>query len=76
MSAIAEGDRITIGVTHTILIDGMNSWIKMEINSAVQADELFEQARERIGKLLAANIVSEIERQATVVVEANKAQRH
>ena len=72
---VSEGDRVTISATHQVRIDGMDSWIKVEINSAVREGEDGKAAIGRVGKVIAANIVNEITRQAEVIVEANKGQR-
>lgn len=71
MSDIAAGDRITIGVTHQIEIDGKDAWIKAEFNAAAQEGESPEDGFKRVGKVVARNIISIIERQAEVIVEHN-----
>lgn len=75
MSDVQAGDRITVGVTHQIEIDGKDAWIKAEFNSAAQEGETDSEAFKRVGKVVARNIVSIIERQAEVIVEANAAQK-
>lgn len=73
---VKPGDRVTLGVTHQVQIDHNNSWIKLEINSAIQEEEDAKAAIQRVSKLIAANIVNEIERQAEIIVAANEAQRN
>lgn len=75
VTAISEGDRVTIGTTHQVRIDGHDSWIKAEVNSAVRPNETPQDAFDRIGGAIAGLIVNEIERQASVIAEANAAQR-
>lgn len=75
MTELAQGDRITISATHKVLIDGEDSWIKLEINSAAQPGEGAEAALARVNGLVADYIVGVIENQANVILEANKAQR-
>lgn len=75
VTAISEGDRVTIGTTHQFRIDGHDSWVKAEVNSAVRYNETPEDAFNRIGGALAGLIVNEIERQAGVIADANAAQR-
>lgn len=45
-------DRITVGVTHEVLIDGERSWIKYEINTGVDPTETLERTRVRASKML------------------------
>jgi hypothetical protein len=45
-------DRITVGVTHEVLIDGERSWIKYEINTGVEPTETLERARGRASRML------------------------
>lgn len=75
VTAISEGDRVTIGATHQVRIDGSDSWVKVEVNSAVRANESPSDAFDRIGGTIADLIVNEIERQAGVIASANAAQR-
>lgn len=74
VSQVSEGDRVTISATHQVKIDGLDAWIKVEVNSAVREGEDAKEAIGRVGKSIAANIVNEIERQSLVVVEANRNQ--
>lgn len=75
MADLAPGDRVTIGGTHEVLIDGERAWIKVEINSAVQDGESSKDALARVGVIIENNIVAEIERQAEVIMRANAKQR-
>jgi hypothetical protein len=45
---LAEGDRITCGITHEIMIAGEKSWVKYEVNSAVRAEEAVHEATTRV----------------------------
>jgi len=72
VSSLAEGDRVRISATHQVKIDGLDAWIKIEVDSAVRADEDSTSAMVRVGKTIAANMVNEIERQAEVVYQANR----
>lgn len=75
MKQLQPGDRVTIGATHSVEIDGEKSWIKMEINSAVQDSETAVEAILRVNNLVAHHIVETIETQAGPIVAANQKQR-
>ena len=45
-------NRITVGITHEVLIDGERSWIKYEINTGVDQHETVEKARSRASQML------------------------
>lgn len=75
MPDLSPGDRLTIGVTHTIEIDREKSWIKTEVNAVIRDGETAQEAYDRIGAVVADQIVAEIERQAAPVAAANAAQR-
>lgn len=75
VSALSEGDRVTVAVTHQVQIDGNSSWIKIEVNSAVRHDEEEQDTFDRVGGVIADRVVAEIERQAAVILAANAAQR-
>ena len=75
MTQLQPGDRVTIGATHKISIDREDSWIKMEINSAVQDGETAVDALLRVNTLLAHHIVETIETQAAPIAAANEKQR-
>jgi hypothetical protein len=76
MTDVAPGDRVTVGVTHQVRIDGKDAWIKVEFNSAVQDGEDAKAASTRTGKAVAENVIREIERQGGVMADANAAQRN
>lgn len=48
MYVLMEGDRITCGITHEIMISGEKSWVKYEVNSAVRTSESAHEARTRV----------------------------
>lgn len=75
MPDLSPGDRVTVAATHQVKIDGLDSWIKAEVNAAVLEGESSTEAFDRIGEIVAARTVAEINRQAAPVVEANAAQR-
>lgn len=74
-SDVSPGDRITVGSTHQVKIDGQDAWIKGEANIAVREGETSKDTARRAGKAVAGFIVTEIERQASVMLEANAAQQ-
>lgn len=75
MPDVLPGDRVTVGTTHQVRIDRQDCWVKVEVNTAVQDGEDGETAIKRASKIVARNVVTEIERQAEVIVEANKSQK-
>lgn len=72
--ALSPGDRLRLSATHQVKIDGLDSWVKVEVDSAVRDGETPKDAIARVGRVIAGNIVNEIERQAEVIVLANKSQ--
>jgi len=44
--------RITVGITHEVLIDGERSWIKYEINTGVEPMMELEAARKQASRSL------------------------
>ena len=54
------GDRITVGVTHEVLIDGERSWIKYEIHTDVNEYEQLEDARARASRQLNDGVMRQI----------------
>ena len=74
VEALDPGDRIRMSATHQVQIDGMDSWIKVEVDSSVRESESPKEAISRVGRVIAGNIVNEIERQAEVIGRANAAQ--
>ena len=75
MSDVSPGDRITVGATHQVYIDGKDAWIKGEANVAVREGETSQDTARRAGKAVAGFIVAEIERQAETILEANAKQK-
>jgi hypothetical protein len=50
-------DRITVGITHEVLIDGERSWIKCEYSSDADPDETREDARKRLSDELQVGVM-------------------
>lgn len=75
MSDLQAGDRVEIGVTHEVKIDGNSAWIKVGINAAVQEGEDADTAVTRASKIVARNVIREIERHGELMAEANAAQK-
>ena len=69
---VFPGDRITIGVTHQVQIDGDDAWIKAEINSAVQPWEDADLTFARVQRALRTRIEGIIESAVEPIVEMGK----
>lgn len=46
--AVREGDRLVASISHQVIINGDESWVKFEANVAVGEDESPEDARQRV----------------------------
>lgn len=62
-------DTISIGVTHKILINDEDAWIKFEITSKVKIDEDENDAITRVNRLIQQNIIGIIEDSAKTILE-------
>ena len=67
--SLQAGDSITIAVTHQVSIRGEDAWIKIEIQSKVQEDEIAETALARINHQVQGNIIEIIESTAKTVMD-------
>ena len=45
---LVECDRVVCSISHQLRIDGEDTWVKYEVNSAVQQAESAEQAATRV----------------------------
>lgn len=72
MSDLYEGDSITMSVTHSVTINGDNSWIRLEINSKVQPNESGDQAFDRVNQVIQDKIMTAIENSAQTVIDYDK----
>ena len=68
MYVLVEGDRITCGITHEIMISGDKSWVKYEVNSAVRAGETAPEAMTRVIRHVNATAI-EVVRETVDAVE-------
>jgi len=69
-------DQVTLGATHEVVIDGLKSWIKCEVTlEHIKSVEDIEGTWERASRILSQKVIAEVEKQAAIVVAANKKQR-
>lgn len=66
---------VTIGATHEVKIDGLSSWIKCEVTLEKRESETIDETWEAASNTLAQKVIAEIEKQARLIVEANKKQK-
>jgi hypothetical protein len=65
--SLSAGDRIELSVTHQIVINGDNSWVKLGVDSEVQKDETTDDAIERVTNLVNEKIIKAIEKTVETV---------
>ena len=69
---LRKGDVIRLGVTHQVVINGANSWIKLEIESSVAGDESSDQAFDRVNTELQSKVISAMESAAQTIIDYEK----
>ena len=67
MESLSTGDRIELSITHQVVINGDNSWIKLGVDSQVQKDETTDSAVERVTNLVNEKIIKAIEKTVETV---------
>ena len=72
---LLAGDRVEIGTTSEFKVDGFSTWVKVGVNVAVQDGESADEAVKRASKVVARNLVREIERHGENLAAANAAQK-
>lgn len=65
--SLSAGDRIELSVTHQIVINGDNSWVKLGVDSQVRNDETTDEAIERLIVLVNQKIINAIEKTVETV---------
>lgn len=68
-------ESVELSVSHQIRIDGMECWVKAAVVLERVSTELLSTTWDRASDILSDNIISEIEKQAAIILEANKNQR-
>jgi len=65
--SLSAGDRIELSITHQIVINGDNSWVKLGVDSQVLKDENSDTAIERVTNLVNEKIIKIIEKTVETV---------
>jgi len=64
---ISDGDKITVKVTHTFLVNGQTQWATAEANIAVLPEETSDEASERAQAIALGTAFQTAENLATII---------
>lgn len=69
MSTLSEGDRLTVGFTYQFRVNGDDCWVKLEVNTAVRADEDYQDTYDRASLVLDKRTETHIKERANKIIE-------
>lgn len=71
-SALIDGDQILVSVTHQVVIDGSDAWVKYEASSKVRPGESVEDADHRVIDHVSRQVIAVANEAAAQVMKHNR----